>query len=223
MRATCRLAASAAFLFLFVGQMLGELPPLIPREILFGNPERANPQISPDGKYLAYLAPDKKNVLQVWMRTVGQQADKMLTADKKRGIRIYFWTYDGEQLIYLQDADGDENWHFYAVNIEANLSIGIDQNLVIACSLDKHLDQVLIQERQPMGENRFVVGKIRKETGAHRHPLDFPQESTDGEQVCGEPAVLWPKYESRLYPRVRLDNRALELMSEVLIGPALPA
>lgn len=94
---------------------------LIPRDVLFGNPERMGPQISPDGKYLAYIAPDDKNVLQVWMRTVGEQDDRKLTADKKRGIRAYFWTYDGEQLIYLQDADGDENWHLYAVNVKSNV------------------------------------------------------------------------------------------------------
>jgi len=97
-----------------------DLTPLIPREILFGNPERTSPRISPDGKYLAYIAPDQNNVLQVWMCTVGQQDDRMLTADKKRGIRLYFWTYDGEQLIYLQDSDGDENWHLYGVNIQSN-------------------------------------------------------------------------------------------------------
>lgn len=98
-----------------------QLPPLIPREILFGNPERARPQLSPDGKYLAYIAPDEKNILQVWVRTVGQQDDRQLTQDKKRGVRMYFWTFDGEQLIYLQDADGDENWHCYAVNINTNI------------------------------------------------------------------------------------------------------
>ncbi|HEY9691970.1 MAG TPA: S9 family peptidase [Oculatellaceae cyanobacterium] len=97
------------------------LPPLIPREILFGNPERANPQLSPDGKYLAYIAPDENNVLQVWLRTVGQEDDRKLTADQKRGIRMYFWTYEGEQLIYLQDADGDENFHLYSVNIQSNI------------------------------------------------------------------------------------------------------
>lgn len=94
---------------------------LIPREVLFGNPERINPQISPDGKYLSYIAPDDHNVLQVWLRTPGQQDDQMLTADKKRGIHMYFWAYDGEQLIYLQDADGDENWHLYAVNIMTHI------------------------------------------------------------------------------------------------------
>lgn len=96
-----------------------DLVPLIPRELLFGNPERGNPKVSPDGKYLTYIAPDSNNVLQVWLRTVGQQDDRILTADKKRGIRAYFWTYDGEQLIYLQDSDGDENWHLYAVNIQS--------------------------------------------------------------------------------------------------------
>src|SRR5436190_13655842 len=98
-----------------------ELPPLIPRDILFGNPVKASPQLSPDGKHLAYVAPDKKDVLQVWVRTVGAKDDRMLTDDKKRGIRNYFWTYDPEQLIYLQDADGDENFHIYGVNITTGM------------------------------------------------------------------------------------------------------
>lgn len=98
-----------------------QLPPLIPRETLFGNPERARPQLSPDGKYLAYIAPDDKNVLQVWLRTTGQSDDRQITADKKRGIRAYFWTYDGNHLMYMQDADGDENFHCYSVNIHSNI------------------------------------------------------------------------------------------------------
>jgi dipeptidyl aminopeptidase/acylaminoacyl peptidase len=97
-----------------------ELPPLIPRAVLFGNPEKAGPQLSPDGKYLAYLAPDKKDVLQVWLRTVGKSDDRILTDDKKRGIRSYFWSYDGEHLLYIQDADGDEDFHLYAANIKTN-------------------------------------------------------------------------------------------------------
>ncbi len=98
-----------------------QLPSLIPREILFGNPERARPQLSPDGQYLSYIAPDEKNILQVWLRTVGQQDDRKITDDQKRGIRMYFWTYSPEQLIYLQDSDGDENFHLYLVNIQSNI------------------------------------------------------------------------------------------------------
>jgi dipeptidyl aminopeptidase/acylaminoacyl peptidase len=98
-----------------------QLPPLIPREILFGNPTRARPQLSPDGQYLTYIAPDDKNILQVWLRTVGQEDDQKLTDDKKRGIRMYFWTYSPQQLIYLQDSDGDENFHLYLVNIQSKI------------------------------------------------------------------------------------------------------
>lgn len=95
--------------------------PLIPRETLFGNPERSRPQLSPNGEYLAYLAPDEKNVMQVWLRTVGQEDDRQLTHDQKRGIRAYFWTYSQNSLIYLQDSDGDENFHLYGVNIQSNI------------------------------------------------------------------------------------------------------
>ena len=102
-------------------QSATQLPPLIPRETLFGNPERTRPQLSPDGQYLAYIAPDEKNVLQIWLRTVGQEDDRQLTDDKKRGIRMYFWTYKAQQLIYLQDSDGDENFHLYSVNIESDV------------------------------------------------------------------------------------------------------
>src|SRR5438445_126084 len=90
---------------------------MIPREILFGNPQRMSPQISPDGIYLTYIAPDERDVLQVWLRTIGKEDDRVLTADQKRGIRAYFWTFLPGQLVYLQDTDGDENWHVFAVDI----------------------------------------------------------------------------------------------------------
>jgi dipeptidyl aminopeptidase/acylaminoacyl peptidase len=98
--------------------VLAELPPLIPRETLFGNPERTSPRLSPDGKRLAWIAPDKKNVLQVWVKTIGKDDDKVVTSDKKRGIRQYFWTQDNKTIVYLQDNDGDENFHLYGVDLE---------------------------------------------------------------------------------------------------------
>jgi len=92
-------------------------PPLISRDVLFGNPERTSPRLSPDGTRLAWLAPDKKNVLQVWVKTVGKDDEKMVTADKKRGIRQYFWTEDNRTLVYMQDNDGDENFHLFGVDL----------------------------------------------------------------------------------------------------------
>ncbi len=96
-----------------------DLPPLIPREVFFGNPDRASPQISPDGKRLAYLAADE-GVLNVWVRTVGKTDDRVVTKDRKRGIRSYFWAQNNEQILYIQDKGGDENWHLYAVDLKSN-------------------------------------------------------------------------------------------------------
>ncbi|MCC6729395.1 MAG: S9 family peptidase [Chthonomonadales bacterium] len=100
--------------------MLSNLPPLIPRDDLFGNPEKASPQLSPDGRLLAYLAPDE-GVLNVWLRTLGQEDDRAITRDRKRGIRMYFWAFDGRHLLYLQDLDGDENWHVWSVDVQAGV------------------------------------------------------------------------------------------------------
>ena len=52
------------------------LPPLIPRETIFGNPEKYLPRLSPDGKRLAWIAPDSRNVLQVWVKTMGEDDDQ---------------------------------------------------------------------------------------------------------------------------------------------------
>jgi dipeptidyl aminopeptidase/acylaminoacyl peptidase len=92
---------------------------LIPREVIFGNPEKADPQISPDGAMLAYLAP-VENVLNVWVRTIGEQDDKPVTKDTDRGIRMYFWAADSKHIMYLQDVGGNENWRLYGVNLVTN-------------------------------------------------------------------------------------------------------
>ena len=93
--------------------------PLIPRKILFDNPEKLSPMISPDGKQLAYLAPDKNDVLNVWLKDLtGTGEDQLVTSDKQRGIRSFFWSYSGKDILYIQDIDGDENWHLYQTNLQ---------------------------------------------------------------------------------------------------------
>jgi len=113
---------SLAFLVLFLAPVVwaGNSPstPLIPRQVLFGNPERTSARISPDGSHLAYLAPDDKGVLNVWVRTIGKTDDQVVTADKKRGIRFFLWQFDSQHVLYVQDRDGDENFHVYQTNLK---------------------------------------------------------------------------------------------------------
>ena len=158
-------------------QSATQLPPLIPRETLFGNPERTRPQLSPDGKYLAYIAPDEKNVLQVWLRTVGQEDDRKLTDDQKRGIRMYFWTYNADQLIYLQDSDGDENFHLYLVNIQSNIVRdltpfqGVKAQVV---EIDPELPDKVLVGLNLNNQQKFDVYRIDLNNGAVEFDSDNP-------------------------------------------------
>ncbi len=89
--------------------------PLIPREVLFGNPERSRVTISHDGKTLAWLAP-QDGVMNIWVApATDAKAAKCITADKLRGIRQYQWAYNGS-ILYLQDDGGDENWKVYSIS-----------------------------------------------------------------------------------------------------------
>jgi hypothetical protein len=95
---------------------------LIPRQVLFGNPERVAPRLSPDGTRLAWIAPHD-DVLNVWMAPVDPETGvdlgqaQVITADTDRGIRTFNWAHDNRHLLYLQDTGGDENWRLYDVDL----------------------------------------------------------------------------------------------------------
>ncbi len=97
--------------------------PLIPRRLLFGNPQRAQVHLSPDGAYLAWLAPHE-GVLNVWVAPrTDLDAARPVTQDTDRGIRFYCWAYTPGRLLYLQDKNGDENWRLYVVDLTAGDAI----------------------------------------------------------------------------------------------------
>jgi dipeptidyl aminopeptidase/acylaminoacyl peptidase len=96
---------------------MAKTPELIPRDVLFGNPERIAPRISPDGRRLAWVAPDD-GVLNVWVSDVGADDARAVTDDRDRGIRQHFWARDGRHLLYLKDQGGNEDWRLFAVDLE---------------------------------------------------------------------------------------------------------
>ncbi|MEO8055034.1 MAG: alpha/beta fold hydrolase [Acidobacteriota bacterium] len=100
-------------------------PPLLDRELFFGNPEIAGAQLSPDGKYIAFLKPWKET-RNVWVKKTGEGYDKarLVTADPKRPIPGFFWTRDSKKILFVQDKDGDENYNVYAVDPAATPEAG---------------------------------------------------------------------------------------------------
>jgi len=95
----------------------GKLPPLIDRELFFGNPEISGAQISPDGRYVSFLKPYKDS-RNIWVKRVSDPytAAKLMTNDTKRPVTNYFWSRDGKYILFGQDQLGDENFNVYAVD-----------------------------------------------------------------------------------------------------------
>jgi dipeptidyl aminopeptidase/acylaminoacyl peptidase len=162
-------AVTLGGLLLPAAPVRADLPPLIPRQVLFGNPVKASPQIAPDGQRLAYLAPDAHDVLQVWVQTLGKDDARQVTRDKKRGIRIHFWAYAPDTLLYLQDADGDEDWHIYSVHLHSGVVRdltpfqGVRANVV---ALDRNFPNELLVSLNLLDRRVHDVYRIDLTTGA---------------------------------------------------------
>jgi dipeptidyl aminopeptidase/acylaminoacyl peptidase len=98
------------------GAPRGSLPPILDRELFFGDPEIAGAQLSPDGEYIAFLKPFK-GTRNIWVKRASEPFDKAhpLTADTERPIPAFFWSRDAKHVLYTQDSAGDENFNVYAV------------------------------------------------------------------------------------------------------------
>jgi dipeptidyl aminopeptidase/acylaminoacyl peptidase len=105
----------------------GTQPPLLDRELFFGNPEITGAQLSPDGQYVAFIKP-YKDTRNVWVKKAGEpfEAARLVTADTKRPIPGYFWSRDSKYILYVQDNAGDENYNVYAVNPADSPAAGQD-------------------------------------------------------------------------------------------------
>ena len=102
-------------------------PPLIDRDIIFGNPEIAAAQLSPDGKYISFLKP-WKDTRNVYVKAVDEpfSSARLLTTETKRPVAGYFWTRDSKYILYAKDNDGDENFNVYAVDPSAKPAAGAE-------------------------------------------------------------------------------------------------
>src|SRR6266536_526143 len=143
---------------------------LIPRQVLFGNPERVSPHISPDGSQLAWIAPSD-GVLNVWVAPVGAACvdwdeAKAVTEDTDRGIRFFAWAWDGRHLLYIQDTGGDENWRLSDGGFDVLVRDGADdewRTLVTIPADDVAASDVLAFSGD--GRSLLAISSIDTDTG----------------------------------------------------------
>ena len=139
--------------------------PLIPREALFGNPERAAGRVSPDGKWLSWIAP-RDGVLNIWVAPSANPSQaRPITSEKVRPIRNYFWAPNSQQILYVNDKGGDENFLLYGVDVKS----GVERKLT---PFEKTRVQVV--GISPLVPGRILVGLNNRDAKWHDvHSLDL--------------------------------------------------
>jgi dipeptidyl aminopeptidase/acylaminoacyl peptidase len=190
-----------------------DLPPLVPREVLFGNAERASPQLSPDGKRIGLLAPDAQGVLQVWVRSRDKDDAQCVTADPKRGIGHFQWAYDGHSLLYEQDSNGDENFHIYGVDLDSRNTrdltpfLGVRADVV---ALSPRYPAKLLVQLNLRDRKLSDVWAVDLRTGAleldTQNPGDVSGWTADEKMVIRVASVVTPEGGTEI--RVRDGSRA---------------
>ena len=145
------------------------VPALIPRHVLFGNPDKASAQISPDGMHISYLAP-VNGVLNVWVAPADRPSEaRPVTRDAGRGIRFYGWAYTGAHIAYLQDSGGDENWHVYVVSLDSGEVLDITPIEGVQAQIQeagpKYPEQLLVglNDRDPQFHDIYCIDLITGE------------------------------------------------------------
>lgn len=153
--------------------------PLIPRDTLFGNPERAGVQISPNGQWISYLAP-LDGVLNVWVMPVDGGEARSVTDSTDRPIRSYGWSWNNEQILYVQDKGGDENTHVYAVDLETGTTTDLTPGDEVKASLvgghRDRPDQILVQTnvRDPQAMDMVRIDTTTQPPAMQALPRQLP-------------------------------------------------
>ncbi|TVR04436.1 MAG: S9 family peptidase [Deltaproteobacteria bacterium] len=128
---------------------------LLPRDLLFSNPDRALVRLSPNGEWLTFLAP-VEGALNLHVAPVADLEDiRVLTRLPGQGVRSYQWTYAEDLLLYRVDEDGDENWQVIALDVrsgeERPLSpeSGVNARVESVSQLHPETIVVALNDRQP--------------------------------------------------------------------------
>jgi dipeptidyl aminopeptidase/acylaminoacyl peptidase len=143
-------------------------PPLLSRELLFGNPQRANGQLSPDGRWVGYVAP-RDGVMNVYVAPSAEPTNgRPVTNDRVRGIRGYNFAHTGNHVLYAQDVGGDENFQVFVVDLttaaeQALTPVG--SRAAVAALSPRHPEEVVISvnDRDPRYFDLVRVNLLTRE------------------------------------------------------------
>jgi dipeptidyl aminopeptidase/acylaminoacyl peptidase len=199
---------------------------LIPRQVLFGNPERASARISPNGKWISFLAP-VDGILNVWAAPVGDlSAARAVTDDKQRDIRGHSWAFTGEHILYTQDKAGDENWHVYCTTVATGETRDLtpleNVNARLVEVSEKFPEEILvgINDRNPQLHDVHRVHLLTGETALIQENPGFAALMTDDNFQVRFGLTFTPTGGQALLKPVRDESGEVQDWEEFLtVGP----
>ena len=160
---------------------------LIPRAVLFGNPERIRPQLSPAGDRIAYIAP-VDSVLNLWVMNIDRSEPRQLTFDTNRGVTNYFWAENNTHILYMQDLAGEENTHVYRLDVATGDVIDMtpfEEVRAYVSATDEDQPNTVIVEMNQINPMFFDIYLCDLETGELTLLQENPGTTEDGDMVLG--------------------------------------
>ncbi|MBN1435242.1 S9 family peptidase [Candidatus Fermentibacterales bacterium] len=160
---------------------------LIPRELLFGNPEKVGPQVSPDGEQIAYIAP-ADGVLNLWVMDRDGGNVRQLTFDDNRGVVDYFWAEDDTHILYMQDQAGEEDTHVYRLDVETMEVTDLtpwDGVKAFVSATDEHQPNTVLVEMNRNDPMFFDVYSCDLVTGELTMLQENPGQDENGDIIVG--------------------------------------
>lgn len=140
--------------------------PRLPLRDFFRNPDETGFRISPDGRYLAWLAPYERR-LNVFVRPVAGGDAVRVTSETARDIGGFFWK--GERIVYVKDFGGDENFHVVTVDRSGgdarDLTPGDKVKADVVDILEDDDDHMILSHNR-RDDSAFDVFRINVKTGA---------------------------------------------------------
>ncbi|MCB9670876.1 MAG: S9 family peptidase [Alphaproteobacteria bacterium] len=165
---------------------------LIPRDALFGNPDRIQARISPDGRWLAWLSP-VGGVKNVFVAPADRLQDaRAVTADAVRDIRMYEWARSSTRLLYIQDAGGDENWHVFSTDPVSGETVDLTPEAGV---------QAQLMFDSPDHPTRVVIGLNARQPQVHDW-IAVDVETGERELLFENPGLVGGVFGFDLEPRL---------------------
>jgi len=142
---------------------------LLPRRLIFADPERSIVRISHDGTRIAFRAP-VGGVLNLWVAPIdriGEARPVTAVTDRNLGPWI-LWMHDNRHVVFFREVGGDENWRAWRVDLQTGDVRALTPGPGVTCyiqQISRHFPSELLIAYNARDKRYFDVYRVNVATG----------------------------------------------------------